>query len=544
MKRLPSARAGVATLLVIAAGGCGDRNRLWDVPPTTSSPLGLADAVAVPDPGAERVLLLTTDASRSLTVTPVPIQRGARTFAVAADRSKLFVVSAGDDGPPPPWAKAPQEPALEIVTRDPAGRSRYPLDQPFGGLALDPLGQWAVLYADDTSSGLVQNPNELLLVDLTAPPSSGATSNPTPHTLRSFGGRPQRFTFTEVLQLPGGPRRLLIVETDQDVALVDLLHPSDPEITIQLSSGQDTRVIHPAGVAITDGDAATDDARIAIRVDDSSVVIATLVPATGRDFRPDLNLSDVGGVPSDVAWVRTDAGALALAALVPTASKAVIVDPATGVAEDVALPAAYQRLSMVTAEAGAAATGTASAAPVDVALLWGGANGGVAFWELGRVAGQPYRSVETVGVTSGVTSVVDVNGLHPELKILGTNAATLFLLDLAARTSAPFTTSAPGVRFLPATRGDRAWAFMPDRAQLASIDLATLHPQALPIERAVSSLFDIAAADGSPPAGARSLVAVHQVGTWGATVYDAAAVAAAEDHTNYAGLLTEGIDAP
>ena len=168
----------------------------------------------------------------------------------------------------------------------------------------------------------------------------------------------------------------------------------------------------------------------------------------------------------------------------------------------------------------------------------------MAFWELGRVAGQPYRSVETVGVTSGVTSVVDVNGLHPELKILGTNAATLFLLDLAARTSAPFTTSAPGVRFLPATRGDRAWAFMPDRAQLASIDLATLHPQALPIERAVSSLFDIAAADGSPPAGARSLVAVHQVGTWGATVYDAAAVAAAEDHTNYAGLLTEGIDAP
>jgi hypothetical protein len=41
-----------------------------------------------------------------------------------------------------------------------------------------------------------------------------------------------------------------------------------------------------------------------------------------------VNLTDVGGVPSDIAFVRTDGG-LRLAALVPTRSAAVLVDPVT-----------------------------------------------------------------------------------------------------------------------------------------------------------------------------------------------------------------------
>jgi hypothetical protein len=164
-----------------------------------------------------------------------------------------------------------------------------------------------------------------LLVDLNAPPSA---SNPHPHTLRSFGGRPQRFTFTDPLNLPGGTRRLLVVETELDVAIVDLLRPETPEITIQLTSGQDTRQLRPAGVVVSDGEAArSDDARIAIRLaNDNTVLLAQMVPAEGRDFRPDLNLIDVGGVAADAAFVRTDGGALALAVLVPQRATAVLID--------------------------------------------------------------------------------------------------------------------------------------------------------------------------------------------------------------------------
>ena len=89
-----------------------------------------------------------------------------------------------------------------------------------------------------------------------------------------------------------------------------------------------------------------------------------------------MNLTDVGGVPTDIAFVRTDGG-LRLAALVPTRSAAVLIDPVTSLTTEVALPARYQSLSLVTDVAGGGA-----GAPVDVALLWngGGAMDGVAFW--------------------------------------------------------------------------------------------------------------------------------------------------------------------
>jgi hypothetical protein len=42
---------------------------------------------------------------------------------------------------------------------------------------------------------------------------------------------------------------------------------------------------------------------------DSSVITLTLEPDPGTTgFRPTVNLTDVGGVPSDIAFVRTDGG--------------------------------------------------------------------------------------------------------------------------------------------------------------------------------------------------------------------------------------------
>jgi hypothetical protein len=193
---------------------------------------------------------------------------------------------------------------------------------------------------------------------------------------------------------------------------------------------------------------------------------------------------------------------------------------------------------------------SAAAAPaVDVALLWNGGagdSGGVSFWELGKTAGQPYRSVETVGVTSGVTSVLDVAGKHPELKILGTDTASFFLLNLKTRTSAPFLTATTGVAVTSSVVGDRAWAYLVNTTELSQIDLETLHPDSMHIDRAISAVFEIAAVD---PAGmdARSLVVWHQQGNAGATVYDAGAGGTAtplDARRNYSSILTEDLDAP
>ncbi len=543
MKKLSVSGPRMALLILGGLGaGCGGRGDLWDRPVGVGQAFGLTDAVAIADADADRVLLLTTDAARNLTVTPVATQRGVRTVKVAPDRSKLFVVSEGDGDRRPPQGQTAQTAALEIIARSATTTTLYPLSEPLAGLALDPRGEWAVLYADQTSGALVRNPNELLLVDLKVGPQAGL--NPRPHTLRSFGGQPQRFTFTDLLQLPGGARRLLIVETEQDVAILDLSRPNDPEITIQLTSGLDTRRLTPAGVAVSDGDAATDDARIAIRLaNDPTIIMARFVPGEGRDFRPELNLTDVGGLPSDAAFVRTDGGLLALAVLVPSRSKAVVIDPSTSLTQDVALPAPYRRLSLVTGQA----TATAAASAVDVALLWdGGAGnaGGVSFWELGRTAGQPYRAVETVGVTAGVSAVLDVGGDHPELKILGTNAATFFLLNLKTRTSSPFLTSTAGVALTASVVGDRAWAYLPNTSELSVVDLENLHPERMRIDRAISAVFEIAAVDNNAPAASRSLVVWHEIGNRGATVYDARAAgtaAAIDDRHNYVGILTGGL---
>jgi hypothetical protein len=522
-----------------ALAGCDERSELWNRPTARAEAYGLTDAVAVADPDAERVVLLTTDAERGVHTSYVPVQRGVRVVRPAPDGSKLFLTSEGDGEGRPPEGRAAQGAALEVVTRNAGAAVRYPLGEPLTGLALDPRGGWAVLYADAASTAFVRNPNELLLVDLGRGPATGASPNPLPHTLRSFGGRPQRFTFTDELQLPGGARRLLIVETEQDVAILDLRSPDAPEITIQLTTGTDTRRLRPAGVIWSDGDAADDDARIGIRLDgDPTMLLVRLVPGDDGDFRPELNITDLRGVPSDAAFVRTDGGALALAALVPSRSAAVLVDPTTGLTTDVTLPAAYKRLSLVTEAAGGGGT---PGAPVDVALLWNGDGGGAAFWELGRTVGRPYRSVETVGITAGVTAVVDVTGAHPELKILGTTASTFFLLDLRSRTAAPFVTSQQVVSVTVAAGGDRAWAFVPGSRDLAVVGLVDRHPVEMQIDREISQLFEIAAAAPGTPTGTRSLVAWQAQGSGGITVYDARATSDIDDRRNYSAILTGGL---
>jgi hypothetical protein len=565
-------------LLLSLLTGCGGRAAGWSAPdpqPSGTDPasgaFGLAGAVALMDAPAERVLLLTTDVDLNAYVQPVPIDRQVRAVALAPDRSKLFVVSAGDSGERPPDGKSAETPALTVVTASPPGTRRFPLSEPFTGLALDPQGRWAVVYADSASAAFVSNPNELLLIDLEADPAAG--NNPHSLVLRSFGGRPQRFTFTDVLELPGGKRRLLIVETEQDVALVDLSHLELPEITIQLTSAEDTTRVQPAGVDVTDGDPGPDDARIAIRLaGDSSVVIATLAAATARDFLPEINLVDVGGVASDAAFVRTDNGALALAALIPARNAATLVDPDTGVTIDVPLPAPYQNLSLITASTAATTTTTttttaATTGAADVALLWSASSaGGVAFWELGQTAGQPYRAAETVGVTSTITDVIDVGGAHPELKLLRTPQNQFYLLDLSTREASPFQTRDASVSLTVSVRGDRAWAFTPGSTDLAAVDLATQHPEQMDVDRPIGGLFDIEAthadvhgtAAPAEPDAARSLVVWNPAGNGGVTIYDARATGTADAASsptaatpppisrrrNVSALLLEDLDAP
>jgi hypothetical protein len=515
-------RTLVGLLVACAASACGGRPSYWDTPvPSGVSSYGLANAVALVDDSAHRVVMLTALADQELATRPYPIGHNVATATTSADGTYLFVLSTGDT---PRRTPSDQDPSLTVLNASGLVGTPYSMTAPFPNLAIDPLGHWAVAYTGaGAPAAFVQNANELVIFDLSTP---GAL--PVTRTIQSRGGIPQRLTFTPPLQLPTGqPQQLLIVETDIDVTLLELTGTSPEQLTIPLTSGTDGQQVQPAGVVVAP-QSPGDQARIALRaVDNANVFTFTLGPSATADFQPVINVIDVGGTPTDIAFVHADMGLLRVAALVPSTSSAMIVDPDTSVTTQVMLPEAYQQLSLVTASAPTSAmAGTPSS---DLALLWNAQNdnaSGVAFWQLGDTVGQPYFSVQPIPVSQSVQAVDDVAG-NPDLKVLETaNAgasAGFYVLDLVQRTAAPLETSSQATLAI-APDGLRLWAFAQGGTDLAMVGLVEtnpktyLNPVELVTELPIDAVYDVARP--SSPTD-RSLIAIHTLGTVGATVFDA-----------------------
>jgi hypothetical protein len=526
----------------IGAAACGDRPEVYDQDVSANAEsYALTNRVAVIDRNASRVAMLTPNADSTLTTSFLPVGHNAIRSAISPDGKRLFVLSAGDV----PRKKDKNERASLTVLDDAGGSRRYALESPHSGFAIDPQGRYVALFAAPNSgqTAFVENPNEIVVIDLQ---SGDLVAAVTPRTLRSFGGTPQRVSFTNPLNLPGGARRLLVVETDQDVHLLDLDNiratPRRPEITVRLTSGSSAAALKPAAIVVDDGDPAkNDDARIGIRVSNApSVFTLTLVPATPgqqpeepgtvpNDFRPEVNLTDVGGIPGDIVFVRTDLG-LRLAAVVPTTQRVVLFDPTTSITNEVEVNGAFSRISLIT-NVVSSPTGT------DTALLYG-ANGsagaqGVAFLSLGKAVGQTYRTVEVVSLASAISDVVDVPPPRPELKVLEGAARGFFVLNLASRTAAPLITlQQPSIHVAP--DGQRLWAYRQNSSELAEVTLDNLHPVSVSLERPISAVYDVARPGG------RALIALDLRGGVGATVLDALAPDTTTSHSYY-GLLLEGL---
>ena len=95
------------------------------------------------------------------------------------------------------------------------------------------------------------------------------------------------------------------------------------------------------------------------------------------------------------------------------------------------------------------------------------------------------------------------------------------MLDLANGTAAPLETSQTAALEV-APDGQRLWAFVEEGTNLGVIDFAAanalsmLAPVQLSTDLPITDVFDVARAGGG-----RSLIAIHNEGTIGATVFDA-----------------------
>ena len=515
--------SGLCTLLLSV--GCGDRSAAWDedfqlgyeqVPGAQPQPQikGLRGSLAVLDPRLNQLLMLTSPAPLSLAAKRLPVGRDVVKLETSRDQDKLFVLSRGVKMR---FQDSDERPQLKVFDggHDPKLLESFTLQDPYDQLEIDEQGEWLVVHG---SEGIVSNPNELILVQL----DSGKEL--VSKTLDSYGGKPRAFQFSGDLTVGGSPRRLLVVLREKDLAVLDLSDPlKASEITVGMPAKADGSYAAPVAVAFHDGVAGETGPMMAVQLEgDSNVYLLTLHDggSEGHDFSLEANLVDVGGVPSTVEFVQTTAdGGLRLAALVPSRSAAMLIDPTSSNVQEVKLPRPFDRIRRITED-------VADGPGTDVALLYGKTNT-VAFWQLGITTGTPYRSIDAYDIGISVSDVQDIPaGEFPTRKVLrgtGTgNKQQFYVLDLAERKSFPLDLLT-NLDLNLAPDGQRLWAYQPESTGFAQLTFDPLQPTSLYTQKPIAYVHDIRTARDD---GERTAIAVHSLArsgggfTLAATLFD------------------------
>jgi hypothetical protein len=301
---------------------------------------------------------------------------------------------------------------------------------------------------------------------------------------------------------------MLVALTDRDIGLVDLEDANAPGITVPLSDSAER--LAPFGIAVSDGDpAVADDALIAIQLAASQdvVILRFQNPSAGASgahpFEVVPNKVPVGGLATDIGFVRTDGG-LRLAALVPSRSAIALVDPDRGLSSEVPLGAAFDRMSIEPSPDGVG----------DIAIVWSTSSATLGLVALGDSIGKPYRSVDTISLSSYVEAMHDVPNVGSQKLLTLAGGSEFVVLDLVARTASPLiSTSGAEVNLSP--DGERAIIYVPGSSSLGVVDLNVKSPANLLLSYPVSGAFDIARRDGG-----RAVFALHQRGGVSMTLLD------------------------
>ncbi len=507
---------GLSLLCSVACGGRADE---WDTPFATATTQadvpeggndpsgglalrGLTGSVAILDPALNEVMMLTSPAKLQLATTRLPVGRNVARFESSAARDRLFVLSRGVT---PRYKDTDEEPQLLVFDGGiaPEQLAKYTLKDPYDQLAIDPLGEWLIVHG---SEGLVSNPNELLLVEL--PKEDGSERQPRSVTLNSYGGKPKRFVFTSELTMPDGEtHRLLVVEREKDLAILDLDDRDASEITVGLPQSASGGYASPADVVFHEGIAGEVSALLAVQLEsDSNVYILPIQPPESDDhaFSLGANLVDVGGTPTMLDFVRTSQdGGLRLAALVPDKKSAKLIDPTSSKVTDVALPVGFSKIRRITGEVSAGSE-------QDIALLYGGQTNTIAFWQLGVTVGTPYRSIDAYELGITVGKVLDVptgeSRKFANRKILvGSGAKQFYVLDLSERKSFPLDTLS-NLTLNLSPGGEQLWAFESDATGFAQLTFDPLQPASLYVEKPIHFVHDFSTQKGQ---GERSALVLH-----------------------------------
>jgi len=119
-----------------------------------------------------------------------------------------------------------------------------------------------------------------------------------------------------------------------------------------------------------------------------------------------------------------------------------------------------------------------------------------------------------------VQAVSEVPG-NAQLKVLQVAGGNEFVvLNLTNQTAAPLDTTQSATMTI-APDGGRMWVFAAGGTDLAAIDFKDLNPIRLETALPITAVYDVARVDNTAEAPQRSLIAIHNQGAVGATVFDA-----------------------
>jgi hypothetical protein len=519
--------------LPLLAVGCGGRPASYESGFVSKQTVGLDSGVAVLDPTLNRVLMLSSPAPEELSVVPLPVGLNVATTKASPNGKQLFVLSKGIQ---PRRQTTDQPPLLTVIDSEPSPRvaRTYKFSDPLSGLVLDEKEEWAIAYVTPEDSRAVRNPNEITLIDLRNPDAESI-----PMTIQSGGSSPKGFLFTDPLLLPDGEEhRFLVVQTEHDVVLIDLADATNAEAnqirvqmpqTAQGAKGSPAQVVFHSAFRNDDAPEQDIESEIAVRMGNDSNVYLLSFSDAAQPFSLRPNLVDVGGLPSTIEFVQTNAGVRLLALV---GGKGALVDPLTSNAVEVDLKTSYKRITRVTEEVSEQPGGG------DVALLWSDQAPAVGLWNLGQSTTTSH-GLATLDVGTTVSQVIDVPGAsYPTYKILESRQGDFYVLDLATKETAPMDTNGRDFTVNAAPDGERLWAFLPGGSDFASIDLQNLHATSLSAERPITGLFDVAETGSS---GGRAVVVLHEGdGDLAATVLNALNPDGAKTRF-YSGLAYEGV---
>jgi DNA-binding beta-propeller fold protein YncE len=325
--------------LVIVAAACGPEPPDRWFQPLDFRGLDVGDRQVYVSNTAQRAVALDPvrdgdEIRLDISVQPVGTEPGAS--AVATDGETYYVVDEENE-------------VLGIVDSASGDRTEVELDSAFDRIAVDPHGDFLVLYFSGDSDGTIvaRNLNEIGVVDL--------RSNTPSAEFLTLASRPRAIEFAPPFTLEGNDQRMAAVLSANEVTILDLEELAEPEDALRevpLTISEADQVKTPRSIAfdVTPADGEEDVVRVYVLADNSSdITEITVQPAVLEDSPRKLDLAvnqlAAGQNPVAMELLELPAGSRLLA-IDGNQPRFTIVDVASGEGATFDLPMTQAARSM------------------------------------------------------------------------------------------------------------------------------------------------------------------------------------------------------